>query len=125
MPAGTSGGMTVPGTVASLAGSITIAVVVVVGAVAGWVAVPDRIPMAFIVVVMAGVGGSLLDSVLGGTVQAVYRCPGCGLRTERLVHGCGQRTVPVRGIRLINNDVVNAAAALFGAGIGLLWLWIG
>ena len=69
-----------------------------------------------------GIVGSLVDSLLGATCQAVYRCPRCGTDTERRVHSCGARTVHVRGLRWLDNDAVNALSTVAGAlASGLAW----
>ena len=36
---------------------------------------------------VSGLAGATFDSLLGATVQAIYRCDRCGTETERLVHG--------------------------------------
>ena len=64
----------------------------------------------------AGFGGALFDSLLGATVQGIYRCPSCEKETERYPqHTCGDTTVHIRGWRWLNNDLVNFAASVFGA----------
>ena len=60
----------------------------------------------------------MLDSLLGATLQASYWCPRCDKATESRIHRCGVRSNQVRGINLINNDVVNFAATLAGALFG-------
>ncbi len=61
----------------------------------------------------AGFLGSLLDSILGASVQAQYRDPATGAMTEKSAHD-GRKNVRVRGIAWINNDVVNFLASLGG-----------
>jgi uncharacterized membrane protein len=64
-------------------------------------------------------GGSMLDSLLGATVQAIYYCPACDKETERRIHTCGTKTRPLRGWPWMNNDVVNFIATLWGALIAM------
>lgn len=110
VPAGTSGAVTWRGTVGAAAGALAVA------AAAG-IAADDHplIPIAALI----GLLGMALDSALGATLQARFRCPVCGLPTERPVHRCGAPTIPVGGWRWVNNDIVNggstAIAALLGA----------
>lgn len=69
---------------------------------------------------LGGVAGALADSMLGATVQAMRWCPRCDVETERRVHRCGTPTTWLRGIVWVDNDVVNLACTLLGAGVGLL-----
>jgi uncharacterized membrane protein len=72
---------------------------------------------------LGGVGGSLVDSLLGATVQAIYRCPRCEKETERYPrHTCGAETVPLRGWRWLNNDWVNTLASLAGALVAAIFI---
>lgn len=118
---GVSGGLTPLGTGASTAGALVIGTLAATGAMVGWTegaAWPLLIGTG-----VAGVVGSLADSLLGATLQAGYHCPRCNELTERLVHGCGTTTVLVRGVAWINNDVVNLAASLTGTVCGgAFWL---
>ena len=72
---------------------------------------------------LGGVGGSLVDSLLGATVQAIYRCPRCEKETERHPrHTCGAETVPLRGWRWLNNDWVNTLASLAGSLVAAIFI---
>lgn len=129
VPPGTSGAITAIGTGGSLAGSLSIALAAASGTVLGW-DVPGISARALLfIVAVAGFTGSILDSVLGATVQAVYRCPACGQTLEFPLHRCGNRTVLIRGLHWMSNDTVNLAAILGSAGIGLvvyrIWSWSG
>jgi uncharacterized protein (TIGR00297 family) len=77
---------------------------------------------------LAGLFGSLLDSWLGATVQAIYFCAHCGKETERHpAHTCGAQapTRRLRGWRWLDNDWVNFISAVVGAALaGGLWLWL-
>jgi uncharacterized protein (TIGR00297 family) len=68
---------------------------------------------------LSGLAGSLADSLMGATIQAMYYCPTCKKETERRVHSCGTPTLPLRGIPWFDNDVVNFIATLFGALVGM------
>lgn len=70
-------------------------------------------------VVGAGVSGALADSVLGGTVQAGYRNPRTGQRTERPIED-GVPNDLVRGWAWVTGDVVNAACTATGAALAML-----
>jgi uncharacterized protein (TIGR00297 family) len=117
VPPGTSGAISARGTGAAAAGAALIGMVAAIGqrltgARMGWL-----LPLSLV----AGLGGSFADSVLGATVQARYRCPRCGVVTERAVHRCGTPTVLVGGFRTIDNDAVNLLASIGGAALG--WAW--
>jgi uncharacterized protein (TIGR00297 family) len=112
VPAGTSGAISTLGSAAGLAGAALI------GALAAWLAGGWQLALA---VVAGGVAGTLLDSVLGATVQAIYRCPQCMKDTEKHpYHGCGTSTELVRGWSWLDNDLVNLASSLTGAMLAML-----
>jgi uncharacterized protein (TIGR00297 family) len=107
---GTSGGVTLAGTLAALAGATLVGLAAIIfSAGQAWL-------FNLIVIVLGGLIGSLFDSVLGATMQAIYWCPICNKETERHpTHTCGSPTSQVRGWSWINNDVVNLACSLMGA----------
>ena len=80
-----------------------------------------KIETIVIVVLFAGLLASLVDSVLGATIQAQYRCSACSKITEKTVHCDDQPTQLQSGHVWINNDVVNAFCALSG----VLFVWVG
>lgn len=107
-PPGASGAVSWPGTLAALAGAgVVAAVAAFAGAGAG--------AAGFAAAAGGGFVGALLDSLLGATVQAQYRCPVCGALTERREHCNATATVRARGLAWMNNDAVNALATLAGA----------
>ncbi|HYI14850.1 MAG TPA: DUF92 domain-containing protein [Thermomicrobiales bacterium] len=112
VPPGTSGGVTPRGSLASLGGAIAIGIVTV--AVVG---VADGRSRALRIgpgVVVAGLAGSLADSLLGELVQERRRCPACDVLTEARVHHCGTATVHAGGVRGVDNDVINLACTAVG-----------
>jgi uncharacterized protein (TIGR00297 family) len=109
---GTSGGISLFGTLASLAGSFVIALPASFFA-SNWSLIP--------IITLAGLFASLFDSFLGATVQAMYYCPTDKKETEKHpLHICGTETVHTRGWQWLTNDWVNFACSAFGATIALL-----
>jgi uncharacterized protein (TIGR00297 family) len=123
---GTSGGISVLGTLATLGGGLLIGL-----AAALLIAVNDRfagrdfaalplIPVAL----LAGLAGSLFDSLLGATVQSIYYCPTCQKETEKKLHTCGTPTNRLRGWPWLDNDLVNLVSSLVGALAACLLWWV-
>ena len=109
VPPGTSGAVTLIGSLAALAGALFIALE---ATLAHW-------PVSLTVVALGGVAGALADSLLGATLQARRWCDPCATSTERLVHSCGATTRHSAGIAGLDNDVVNAVCSGLGALIAL------
>ncbi len=110
VPPGTSGGVTLLGTVAAVAGALFIAAE---ATLANW-------PVPFAAAALGGIAGALADSVLGALVQARRWCDLCAESTERLVHSCGTPTRHAGGVAGFDNDAVNAVCSGVGALIALL-----
>ncbi len=64
---------------------------------------------------LAGLAGSLTDSLLGATVQAIYYTHGRRKETEREVDPDGSPNELIRGWRWLNNDWVNFISSVVGA----------
>lgn len=120
LPPGTSGGVSLPGTLAAAAGGALIGL-------ASWLlraasGMPEHsVLLLTLAGLLGGLVGAFADSVLGATVQRMNRCTVCGREVEASRH-CGQPTVHARGWRWMNNDAVNAASSILG---GLAALLIG
>jgi uncharacterized protein (TIGR00297 family) len=107
---GTSGGISSWGTGASLVGSAVITLPAVL--------LSPTAPLTtahWILITFAGLAGSLFDSLLGATVQAMYYCPADKKETEKHpLHTCGTETIHIRGWKWLDNDWVNFACGAFG-----------
>ena len=112
--AGTSGGVSLWGTVAALLGASVIGLLAAV--------LYQNVHWSlFILIAISGLLGSLFDSLLGATVQAMYFCPRDQRETEKHpLHTCGTETVHIRGWKWLNNDWVNFACGATGAIVALL-----
>jgi uncharacterized protein (TIGR00297 family) len=102
--AGTSGGITLLGSVSALAGASLIA---------GIAAIARMEIVGSLLIALTGFFGSVIDSLLGATVQGIYYCGGCQKETEKHPqHSCGGQTTIIKGWSWLNNDWVNMFCTL-------------
>lgn len=113
LPPGTSGGITLPGIVASLVGASLIAVAAYVTG-----AVDNPGP-----VLAGGIAGSLADSLVGATIQERRWCDECSQSTERRIHSCSRATRIVGGVPGARNDFVNVVCTIVGALVAAIAVW--
>ena len=109
---GSSGGISAVGTLGAAGGALSVALAAL--------ASPLWTPLLLGVVVVAGLSGMLADALAGGTIQALYRCPVCGVSTERTIH-CDMPTERVRGLAIVGNDLVNIICCVVGAAVASFW----
>ena len=107
---GVSGGVTLFGTIGSLLGAGIISL-------SGQFFLQSSVQT--LLVLLAGFTGSILDSIIGATVQAIFVCNKCGGETEKSQH-CGNPTMLESGNKMINNDMVNLLCTISGATIVIL-----
>ncbi len=113
IPVGTSGGVSLIGTVAAAAGAAFIGLV---AASLGWTWLVCRNVM------IGGIAGAFIDSLLGATLQSRRWCDACSRQTERVVHDCGAQTRAQGGFSWMNNDVVNFLSNAAGGLLAMI-LW--
>ena len=116
---GTSGGITPLGTFSALLGSFVIVL-------SGWLVAGPGFRLSilqplFWIIAAGGFSASLVDSLLGATVQAQFRCPLCGKTTEKQSHCQSRETKHVSGFRGWNNDWVNGICSFSG----IIFVWVG
>ncbi len=110
---GTSGGVTVIGSLAAVAGAVFVAGLALALGLPG---------TAACAALAGGIVGSFLDSVLGATAQSKRWCAQCGIETERMTHTCGSMTTHRAGALWLDNDGVNAISSFGGAILGGVFL---
>ncbi|MEN3037608.1 MAG: DUF92 domain-containing protein [Candidatus Kryptonium sp.] len=112
---GTSGGVSLKGTIGGVVGSILIFL-----SASFWIELGF---FKFLIIVFAGIVGSFIDSFLGATIQAQYKCNVCSKITEKELH-CDGIADLIRGKKWINNDFVNFVCTTSGAMAGLVLMII-
>lgn len=112
VPIGISGGVSVAGTLALVAGSLAIAAFNILFHPASTSTSPLYAPL------LGGIAGALVDSVLGATLQAQWRDP---QRPERLTERKPEAsTPPVKGLAWVGNDCVNLVCT--ATAVAVAWL---
>ena len=105
---GTSGAISGMGTFGAFLGAFIIPL----SAIFLW---PNLTFTEIFAVAWAGFLGSLIDSVLGATLQAQYTDQTTRETTERAIGSDGRSAIRLRGLPWFTNDVVNFLASVGGA----------
>lgn len=119
VPPGTSGGISALGTLATVLGGFVIGLTV-------WALLFGKSWLqlgtdwagfwwAMPVGAVAGLVGSLADSLMGATVQAMYTQAGTGQATEKKFDRQNRPNPFRRGWSFMNNDAVNFSSSVIGA----------
>jgi len=110
---GTSGGVTWLGTAAALGAAALI----------GGLAALFRGDWRLLLIgAIAGLAGSVFDSLLGATVQSMYFSDGRGKETEKPIDPDGTPNRHLRGWKWMSNDVVNLLSTIVGALAAMLMI---
>ena len=107
---GTSGGISLLGTLGSVLGATVI----------GITGVQLGLPASLLgIIIFTGTAGGLVDSLLGGSIQATFQCTKCKNITEKRKH-CNLASMHVSGLYLVDNDMVNFLNTISGIIIVLI-----
>ena len=115
---GTSGGISILGTIAGFGGSVAI---VILGLLvfSMFLQFPFTLQSALLVAVL-GLTAQIFDSILGASFQAKYRCLRCERICEEDKHCLGAETELISGWKWMNNNVVNFLSVVFA--VFVAWL---
>ncbi len=105
VPKGISGGVTALGTLMAFLGSALIGLL--------YIAIYELTWTSFLIILFTGFFGSVLDSLMGGTIQVQYRRKDGALTEESSTDG--EENSKVRGICLVTNDTVNFLSSLISS----------
>jgi len=111
---GTSGGITLLGSLSAVAGSM---IIISIGSIFYKYSF-----IQFIFLILLGFSGSIVDSILGATIQGQYICKSCGKRTESKTH-CNKEAKLIQGYRSLDNDFVNIFSISFASILSYLILY--
>ncbi|MEO8336015.1 MAG: DUF92 domain-containing protein [bacterium] len=114
VPPGSSGGVSIAGSLAMIAGAAFVA----------GVAIALDLTSDPFIVIASGVVGAVADSLLGATLQERRWCEACDRGSEQRVHNCGSSTRLIGGREWIDNDMVNLIATFVGAAVAVLLAYV-
>lgn len=107
---GMSGGISLLGTTFAFLGASLIAFVHLIASISTYKDIRQGLTYS-VLCLLIGFIGSIVDSILGATVQAKYYCEDLGAITEKRIYK-GVQNKLIKGITFINNDVVNISSNL-------------
>jgi len=111
VPKGTSGAVSIAGSLATVIGAALIALTGV------WSLNLPYISLLWVII--SGTGACFIDSLLGATVQARYECSICGKGVESAWH-CGNPAFYLSGWKWLDNSMVNLVCTFAAAGAYLI-----
>jgi uncharacterized protein (TIGR00297 family) len=115
---GMSGAITKIGTIASFFGSLLISL-------SGVLLFSQEIRnllLSLFILTALGFIGSLIDTVIGATIEVTYECERCKKIVESRLH-CGQTTVRRKGLAFLGNNWVNFISNFASGLLGGIYFW--
>lgn len=111
---GLSGNISMLGLISSLIGSLIIGIIFTLF---------NQNLKYLVIILISSFMGTIIDSILGATIQVKFKCSKCQQITEKNEH-CHQKTVYLTGLKIFNNDLVNLSSNILTGLISLLILTI-
>ena len=112
---GISGGVSLLGTICALLGSLILMLIPFMFKVISF--------KYYIAISLLAFIGNIIDSILGATLQALYKCKKCNKLIENSNGCCGEVEL-IKGFKIIDNTAVNYLASLLTCLLGLILLVI-
>ncbi|WP_442594924.1 DUF92 domain-containing protein [Neobacillus sp. D3-1R] len=113
VPAGTSGAISMLGTIGALSGVLLITII-------GYILFPIHFKIALFVLLF-GIVGNGIDTILGAFYQRSFCCKVCHMEMERSTH-CGEPARLKSGEKWLTNDGVNFLSCLGAPVLALIFL---
>lgn len=110
---GTSGAVSLLGTIAGIAGAFLISFLSFV--------LFDIPFYTSLIIFLFGFVGNIIDTLIGAFYQQGYVCKQCGIETEKKVH-CRWPTTRIKGLTYVDNDMVNFLSGFLAAVMAIVFI---
>lgn len=118
---GMSGGVTLLGTIASFAGSLFLSIIFIIGYFIRFNSKTNlqEVLVLFFLTLLGGFLGSIIDSILGDSIQGIYYNEKKKILTEKK-HDDNKKNKLIKGYNFIDNNLVNLLSVSFSSIIIIL-----